>query len=324
MPEVKQKSSIFRRAIVAAVIGLITFVGFLVVVMVSPDPNEPTYQDKKLSEWIFEYGQATSSTNRESAKEAIQAMGTNALSLMLYWISPDHLPLDSPRGVLSALADATDIRLLHSIKSLFSYDSELNLAYGSAVAFEALGPMARPAINDLCRLIEGPNEFLAWIALMNVGRDGLPAISNYLTNSNYELREKCITHLFFMDDDIAKDVYPLLVLNLSVTNDQVVAESIGYLSDSGALPDQVVPLLLKFTKDDNSALRYQATDALRKYQVSTPEVLSALSNVLNDAEPIVRLGATNAIQVLLKEKTDEDVLIRILDQTSGSVFKLRD
>src|SRR5215471_537789 len=96
-----------RRRLLVVVLGLVALT--VLVAALWPSEKEPKYQGKKLSDWLSAYMNASPS-EQDAAAEAVRHIGTNALPILLHWMSyqvpncrsrlvdvVQRMPISSPR-----------------------------------------------------------------------------------------------------------------------------------------------------------------------------------------------------------------------------------
>jgi hypothetical protein len=129
-------------------LGLLTF---------WPDPPEPVFERKSLSQWLGEISVGNTHQQRllivsghllggyPEQMRAIKGIGTNALPLYLKWLSYKPGPLQRTRGFLQAHASSF-------LRIAWQPSDKEALRARTAVALVVLGDEATPAIPDLCRI----------------------------------------------------------------------------------------------------------------------------------------------------------------------------
>jgi hypothetical protein len=90
-------------------------------------------------------------------------------------------------------------------------------------AFDALGPIAKPAIPQLTRLLE-QNPGYVPLALAGIGPDAMPELLNALTNGSFWVRDNTAVGLANaissgkISSDQAIAAYPIALKNLTYTD----------------------------------------------------------------------------------------------------------
>src|SRR2546423_743458 len=132
-----------KRRIYLIVIAVGVFVGLGVAFIPS---REPSYEGKRLSEWVEELDRTDSVTREREAVEAIRHIGTNALPYLVKWIRYDRPPWKRKlyRVINSSLENVNPTWQIE--------DNKRDRAGCAMVAFAALGPTAEPAIPQLVLL----------------------------------------------------------------------------------------------------------------------------------------------------------------------------
>jgi hypothetical protein len=121
---------------------------------------EPKYDGHRLTYWMGNYLNPWDSHPRAEAQRALDSAGTRAIPYLLQWIRQPP-PYDG-RG--------------------------RNYSRCALVAFRILGPKAKSAVPDLVKMI-GQNEGYPERALLAIGQDAIPALTNrlieMLSDTNY-------------------------------------------------------------------------------------------------------------------------------------------
>jgi hypothetical protein len=160
-----------RRLIIA---GGMLMAGFAVILITTGGPTEPAHGGKKLSAWLDELNAMTfpgeCDPNTRPA-QAVRAIGTDAIPWLL-----DELGIEG-----SALKTRLNQLLVRQSFIKFRFeDSHIRLRR-AVMGFAALGPIAKPAIPSLLKLVE-KNPGYAPTALAYVGPPAIPALQQCLTN----------------------------------------------------------------------------------------------------------------------------------------------
>jgi hypothetical protein len=117
------------------------------VLHTKPEPANPAYKGKRLSEWIAVYDPANTNRARQLMQEtqdAIRQMGTNSIPYLLRMLEHSDSPLK-----------VKWMRLLQK-QSLVKveYIPEMNRYERAAMALEVLGPRAKDAVPELVRIFD--------------------------------------------------------------------------------------------------------------------------------------------------------------------------
>ena len=175
----------------AVVGGVILLSGSAAVVKQTYFPSEPSYQGRKLSEWLADVDSWQPQQKRAQAGEAIRHMGKSTLPFLLATFS-------NPKSVDAQLGQAS-------------------------WAFDALGPIAKSAIPKLEKL---QSQYPGYVppALAGIGPDALPVLFKSLTNENFFVRDNtaaALANAIFsgkISSDLAKPALPIALSNLEYTN----------------------------------------------------------------------------------------------------------
>jgi HEAT repeat protein len=158
--------------------------------------DEPSYQDKRLSEWVSLLKDNNSDSFDVTGNQiqlAIQSMGTNALPYLLECIS--YEPPRWRREIRKRLPDEfADNGKVQGLVDGQAHDR----ARAAVLAFAMLGTNASPAIPELVSLMQDTNTpyraVLAMVALGEIGDAGFPALTNALSNPR-QIRRVVIIHV---------------------------------------------------------------------------------------------------------------------------------
>ena len=202
-------------------------------------PREPTYVQKKLSQWLKELDNWKGQPNYPAA-QAIRQIGTNALPVLL---KIQRSQDSHAKQTLMALLDKqswTDVRLQAASEKR---------ARASA-AFKVLGPIAKPAIPSLIELLGSVNPEqggglaidAAW-ALAWIGSDTALPLANALSHTNRWVRYYAAVALEKLGRD-SRLAVPALIKSLNDPDPEVrlcVVRTVGKVPQE---PELVVPALM--------------------------------------------------------------------------------
>jgi RNA polymerase sigma factor (sigma-70 family) len=169
-------------------------------------PSEPSYQGKRLSEWLVDIDWGQPQDKRNKAGDAVRHMGVKTLPFLLADIAGHG---DKPSS------EAT-------------------------WAFDALGPIAKPAIPQLTRLLE-QNPGYVPLALAGIGPDAMPELLNALTNGSFWVRDNTAAGLANaissgkISSDQAIAAYPIALKNLTYTDANPVFQGNTRMRAAGLL-----------------------------------------------------------------------------------------
>jgi HEAT repeats len=195
-------------------------------------PRQPVYQGRTLSQWLKDIDYGRSPATREQALAAIREMGTNALPGLI----ADLGHVDSPFRKM--LMRAVNIQPWVHVK--FRTPNERYV--WATLAFEALGPEARPAGPALEALFDS-NPIYALHAYAALGPESIPALGRALTNENKWVRWNAASALREFGPQ-ASGTAPLLRLGLQDPDPTVRAQmtkALGAVTPGEAVPAGRVP-----------------------------------------------------------------------------------
>jgi hypothetical protein len=164
---------------------------------------EPSCQGRSLLDWLSEVAYDAPSEKRGRAGEAIRQMGLNVIPYLL-----------------TDLGDSNPQQLKYARADVRSADERMSQA---TWAFDALGPLGKPAIPQLVKLLEVSPGY-APCALAGIGRDALPELLTALTNDVFWVRDNtaaCLANAIYRGKISGLDAlpaWPIAWKNLDYTN----------------------------------------------------------------------------------------------------------
>jgi RNA polymerase sigma factor (sigma-70 family) len=257
-------------------IGILLVAGTgAVIVKNNLPPSEPSYQGRRLSEWLedIEFGQPQE--KRQKAGEAVRHMGVKTLPFLLTALAPDK--------------QATDHR----------YNQ-------AAWAFDALGPIAGPAIPQLTKLLE-QNPGYVPLALTSVGPEAMPEILNALTNGSFWVRDNTAAGLANalysgkISSDQAVAAFPIALKNLTYTNaDSLLQVNTRFRAAAllGALklePDVSIPALMQGLQETNTSIAENCADSLSAFRQQAKPAIPLLVKAANSTNVVLSTAAKMAL-----------------------------
>lgn len=282
---------------VVAITALICVGGAIAFIVVGFRNNEPRYEGKTLSQWLALYVAHANDSQGEHAELAVRAIGTNALPFLLEWVR------DEQPSKWKELLVVTLERLPRFIQPQAFRDWQIRQTSASAradrsiVGFELLGPNADAAIPELARVANAANGAnaprVAVDALVGIGPAALPAVMSVVTNTNSMARFYAITSLRAFGSN-ATPAIPILIDSLR--EDDLIATAAAQTLGALQLEQEItVPALMKMVESPRPLLRLFAIDAIVAFgEQARPALLKALE----DEDQIVRINATNALEML--------------------------
>ena len=162
----------------------------IALVVLLAHANEPRYNGRPLSNWVhayYKYIRHQDSPEYTNAREAIRAIGTNAIPFLLKWIQQEP-----PSWQGTAYRKLPDFIKYTAPVSLIIDGPRYETAQAAMLAFHALGTNAVPAIPDLVTLMKGKTNHetvnRSIIAISYVGAPALPHMATALSDTNQTRR----------------------------------------------------------------------------------------------------------------------------------------
>jgi len=304
-------------------VTLLIAVLFAALLVVLTREREPEYGGRKLSEWVLGL-RADSADAREQSREAIRAIGTNAVPYLVKWVRYE-MPL-WPRTWHDS--DVVRVRHFERFCNRFCKRND-SLQIGAIDAFRELGPKAAAAIGELSRLLNQPNHCasgdVAGHVLPYLGKEALPPVLAALTNQQRILSERVAPIMEHFGTNARPDV-PVIIQCLCDSNQLVAWYAPRILVHCKLQPDDLCPILTNFLRGSRSPCRVNFIDALSSFpeeaapavtilveslrdvdekvashaaralgSLHDPSVIPVLKQSLEDARPSVRIGAARAL-----------------------------
>src|SRR5262249_42387677 len=263
-----------------------------------------SYQGRKLSEWLVLY--TDNPLMRDQATNAVHHIGTNALPLLIKWMS---YKMSSWRRTFSSYA------------TWIGGEPLMRIAAGSAAAqadiartgFEILGPEGAPAVPALTNLLadwdwKSRATFeRAVLALNYIGNDGLAPLVSVVTNKSAPADFRWTAAARISDPMMklntnANWVVPVLAVYL---NDNQVARPITAVLGSLRLePTVAVPALrqcLQNEQNDYGVLQAEVANSLGRFGKDAVSAVPDLIHALGSTKRKLRIAATNALETIAPE-----------------------
>ncbi|HZL42508.1 MAG TPA: sigma-70 family RNA polymerase sigma factor [Verrucomicrobiae bacterium] len=249
-----------------------------VVVKNSYFPGEPSYEGRKLLEWLADVDYRQPQAKRAKAAEAIRHMGRKTLPFLL--------------------ADLGDKRFGTVHYAEQDNRSKDERSRQATWAFDALGTMGTSAIPELKRLLE-QNPGYAPVALADIGPDALPELLNALTNGSFWVRDNTAVGLVNaiysgkITSDQAKAAFPIALNNLTYENtntlfrDNTRWRATSLLAALKREPEITVPALLRGLDDTNASVAAAYIIALGAFGKDARAAIPALEKAADSTNSLL-------------------------------------
>src|ERR1700722_18165926 len=222
-------------------------------------PQEPSYQGKQLSAWLYEVWYLDGGVDPE-AEKAVRQIGTNAI--------PYLLKLATIRD--SALK--TKVSAVLPEKWLVSYVTKsAHNHFSAAFGFEALGPAAKTAVPALINLLDYKDEDIRKTAAHSLGsigsaaQDAIPKLIEHLNDPSKDVQVCSVDALANIPRKSVQEVPDLLRVLNSPPKELYIA--IGVIERLGEFQSQAkvaVPAILPYLHSQDIATRDCAAKALKQ------------------------------------------------------------
>ncbi|HEX4264075.1 MAG TPA: sigma-70 family RNA polymerase sigma factor [Verrucomicrobiae bacterium] len=249
-----------KTAVVA--VGVLLIGSGAVIVKNDFFPGEPSYQGRRLSEWLLDADYGQPQDKRAKAYEAIRKMGAKTLPFLISDLTPGKTAKDA--------------------------------GYRQATwGFDALGSIGKPAIPKLTKLLE-ENPGYVPIALANIGPEALPELFSALTNESFFVRDNTaagLANAIFsgkITSDQASAAFSIALNNLTYTDTNNLyqantrSRAAWLLAALKQRPDLSVPALIHGLQDSNLVFASDCAFALGQFgkdsKVAVPELTDAANS----------------------------------------------
>jgi RNA polymerase sigma factor (sigma-70 family) len=244
-------------------------------------PSEPSYQGRKLSEWLVDVDYGQPPQTRAKAAEAIRIMGTKTLPFLLACFSDDK-----------------------------SEDKSMRQA---TWGFDALGPIAKSAIPKLESRMEKYPGYVP-SALAGIGRDALPELLNALTNENFFVRDNtaaAIANAIFsgkITSDEVRDAFPIAINNLTYTStnalyqDNTRSRGAWLIAALRMSPNISVPTLIQGLDDTNGNVAEDCAFALSEFGKDAKPAIPALTKAAASTNEQLSFSAKQSLNQIEKAR----------------------
>ncbi len=267
-------------------------------------PHPPQYHGKSLSYWLsliddrernddltwepWQYRGELSSSNSQAA-EAIRQMGTNSLPYLI--------------AALSRRDPALKLKIIGLLNKQSWVAFHIPLASeeqrAAALALHVLGPMAKPVIPQLKKILDETKTFdpgkQVALALAGIGPEGWIVLTQAATNS-YLWEADCAIWALGSHRAAVAGTVPALLRNLTNTLSQTGPLAAWALGEIGANHEQVVPVLMIALNFPAVDVRWSAAEALGKFGTNALAAVPALLHALQDTDAQVRNNSKDALK----------------------------
>jgi FOG: HEAT repeat len=286
---------------VSIVLAVCVLVGIGVVAF-WPDQREPEYNGKKLSQWL-----AVQNDLPAEASDAIRAIGTNALPVLVSWVESQvpawRYKLARPFSQFPGFVYRDSL-----VNFLVNGKAQVR-SFNSVFAFQVLGTNASAAIPELSRFVTDARNHERQVAAHALayigGREALPPLLAALEDKTVPDLQRAgiagaIPYLNYRGPELTNAV-PVMIACLGETNPFVPSLAATALGTFLVQPEQCVPALTKAVASPDYRVRRNAIRALGNFGRVDTNAINAVSKALDDSHQDVRKEATNALQKIAPE-----------------------
>ncbi len=301
--------------LVAAAVVVLLLLAWFGWPLLSPEPG---YGGRTLSSWLRQlddgdYSHGLSwmawhferSANQEEAAAAIRQMGTNSLPFLLRSIT------NQDSRLVAKLNDFLEKRKWSWRAIIIRQQGPTHGGFWipadgrrreAALAFEVLGPVARPAVpqleNALTNSPAGPKD--AALALAGIGPEGYAALTRTIVNwqANNDWPGMCAVWALAAHHASAPGMIDAIVGVVTNRSSSEAGMSCWALGELRQEPQRVVPLLIASLQSSNSEPRWGASLGLANFGTNAASAVPALIQALNDSDATVRTRAQEALKTI--------------------------
>lgn len=279
----KDFGAMLRRSIIGLVLAAIA----LCIAWAVLSTHEPTYQGRRLSQWLDDYNAAGSMAKTGEASKAIRAMGTNCLPFLLANLK--HVEPPWKQKLRFTIASHHWSRFL-PMAPYYPYGET------SVLALNALGSNALPICPDLLKL--GLDTNTTWqgsMSLLAIGPPAFSTLAELCHSTNSKIRTEAI-----------------LMMSLEKSNgnpwfsfgwDTSAANGRTTFILGWAVGGQQIDAMLKFLKEPDADVRRAAAESLGlyvgpAYATDRNATVKALSKALQDDASEVKAAAAKSLKAV--------------------------
>lgn len=274
-----------KTAMVAVGILLVAGTGVIVVKESSP-PTEPSYQGRRLSEWLVDVDYGQPQNKRQLAGVAIRIMG--------------------PKTVPFLLAALDDEKYTNRYRLSTRRASDA-LARQATWAFDALGPIGKSAIPELQRIISKNPGYVPG-ALAGIGSNAVPDLLADLTNENFWVKDNtaaAIANAILAGKIDAAEfsaAFPIALSNLNYTDANSLyqvntrSRAAWLLAALKQSPEVTVPALIAGLQDTNASDASDCAFALGQFRENAKVAIPDLTRAADSTNWPLNLMAKQALE----------------------------
>ncbi|MGV3753889.1 MAG: HEAT repeat domain-containing protein [Verrucomicrobiota bacterium] len=272
--------------------------------------DDPMCQGHRFSHRLFELAFAHPNPARGAAdsREAIRAMGTNAIPLLLEYISTDDTSWEYLiKNVLTKPFSQMVIRPAWR-------------PHMGAAGFEALGPLGQPAVPQLVKLLEERRSSLFEVTrALGSTRDprAYALFCDYLTQSDAQKRIVGAYGLEVMKEEARPMVERLIEISKQDKDDTVRASAVGAAGSAGEGKVVVPYLIYMLQNDTNDTVRFCAAMALGNH----PKYADISRPVLNGAVQSGPMHVANGARIGLQKLDEVEFLANLKGPANAAILR---
>ncbi|MDB6065813.1 MAG: putative domain containing protein [Pedosphaera sp.] len=295
----------------SVIVAIFIFAG--VQLLLPPARQEPVYQGKRLTHWLkqLDDGQAMGissgslpefSPAQLEAANAIRAMGADALPLLMEDIHATPSQNDFHFKFQKWLNSLCE-RVTGSRPFFNDLTEKDRIRWRAAQGLAALGPLAKPAVPELTRLLY-TNYFHSSIkeaayALATVGPEGIDVLTNAVQPKT-EWSGMCAIWALGQHPAAGTNAIPFLIGATSSASEGTACGSIQVLGLFHTDGEHVIPALAKALSSPKPSVRRDAARALGQFGAQAISIQPLLESLTND--PAVKDEANRALEKIQPAK----------------------
>lgn len=260
---------------------------------------------------------SNANVNRAKAQYAIRSIGTNDLPLLLRHLSYEISTNDFKHRLSYAFDKLPHALLPERLIHWAHSDREGERAAAALRVFHSLGEQAGPAIPELTQLLNEPDvptsSWRAFAALTFIGRDSIPVIAAFLSNTNDPSRRYLARSLYYewlyswnyQWSDIGRPSnalsVPLLLSCLAGPNPREASQAALLLGVLVSTYPLHAGMFVTALSNSPPTVRLTAVRVLGQSTTNANRVVPILLPLTKDADERVRGAAIEALQVISQE-----------------------
>jgi HEAT repeat protein len=252
-------------------------------------PSGLVVEGRTAAEWTLDLN-SPSADKRDESQRIIAHLNTNAIPDLVHLLRTPHPVLAKPVKFIGWRLPA---RTRNTLFRWIDPDAGRGKRIAAAYALKLMGTSAQPALSSLREALRD-EPAVAWHAAQALSNFGQPGV-NALARAIFDLepaQAALACYALGMCHEGASNAIPVLAFALQSGHPMVAEKAAGAL---GAMRRLGVPPLIESLANRDPDRRAFAAKALGSMGLVAREALGAMTELLKDAHPAVRVAAVDGL-----------------------------